>query len=85
MSTLKYRVAYIDDTDPAVTGECDIIAINILATAATYTVVLKDDNGEIFFEHNENSPAFTQAKVKKVNGITATTLTNARVIVWLDA
>ncbi len=84
MSTNKKRIVYIDNTDPAVLEECDIIGINVIATAGTHSIVLKDNNGNIFFEHNNNSPAPVQSKVFKVNGIIPTTLTNARVIIWLD-
>ena len=88
MSTLTKNIIFIDDTDPAIDANTtvNVIGIQVIPTGATHTVLLKDGDGNTFYESNENClhPSLL-AKPLKVKGIRATTLTTARVIIWIEA
>ncbi len=86
MSTLTKNIVYINDTDPAIASDVtvNIISINVIPTTTAHVVVLKDGDGNIFFEHNEDSPPIAMAKPIKVTGIVPTTLTTAKVILIIE-
>ena len=87
MSSRVGNIIIIDDTDPAIASDTtvNIIGINVYPTGATHDIKLTNGAGQLFFEHDENSPAVPLAKPLKVTGIIPTTVTTARVYIYIEA
>ena len=85
-NSIRNNIIFIDTAGQALglTIERRIIGINVIPTGATHTILLKDGDGNTFFEHNNNAPAPVLTKPIPVTGIVATTLTTARVILWIE-